>query len=166
MSAMASPDNHRMTTNPLLDTHHRAVENLIYEWARAIDENRVEDIAAPNLCLFSALFGCLLYHGVRFVDAETAESLVLKNFQCFAGATADVEEHTCLFGSLSIGCVQDKIHFFLAALLGQMDIIINVGVEFVIGIIVLFQYEFLHLCESVNGSCIAHCPKEIIYNAQ
>ncbi len=38
----ASPVN----TNPLLDTHHRAVENLIYEWARAIDENRVEDIAA------------------------------------------------------------------------------------------------------------------------
>ena len=25
--------------------HHRAVENLIYEWARAIDENRVEAIA-------------------------------------------------------------------------------------------------------------------------
>ncbi len=43
---MTSPDNHRMNTNPLLDTHHRAVENLIYEWARAIDENRVEDIAA------------------------------------------------------------------------------------------------------------------------
>lgn len=32
-----------------LDPHHRAVENLIYEWARAIDENRVEDIA--NLLL-------------------------------------------------------------------------------------------------------------------
>ena len=28
------------------EQHHRAVENLIYEWARAIDENRVEDIAA------------------------------------------------------------------------------------------------------------------------
>jgi anthranilate 1,2-dioxygenase small subunit len=27
------------------DTHYRAVENLIYEWARAIDEDRVEDIA-------------------------------------------------------------------------------------------------------------------------
>lgn len=25
--------------------HHRAVENLIFEWARAIDENRVEAIA-------------------------------------------------------------------------------------------------------------------------
>jgi anthranilate 1,2-dioxygenase small subunit len=30
---------------PLLhDQHFRAVENLVYEWARAIDENRVEDI--------------------------------------------------------------------------------------------------------------------------
>ena len=30
---------------PLQHEHHfRAVENLIYEWARAIDENRVEDI--------------------------------------------------------------------------------------------------------------------------
>ena len=28
------------------DKHHRAVENLIFEWARAIDENRVEDVAA------------------------------------------------------------------------------------------------------------------------
>ncbi|MCK9512172.1 MAG: nuclear transport factor 2 family protein [Pigmentiphaga sp.] len=28
------------------DTHFRRVENLIAEWARAIDENRVEDIAA------------------------------------------------------------------------------------------------------------------------
>ncbi len=27
------------------DTHFRAVENLIYEWARAIDEDRVEAIA-------------------------------------------------------------------------------------------------------------------------
>jgi anthranilate 1,2-dioxygenase small subunit len=27
------------------DQHHRAVENLIYEWARAIDEDRVEAIA-------------------------------------------------------------------------------------------------------------------------
>src|SRR3569623_2412306 len=27
-----------------LDHHHRAVENLVYEWARAIDENRVEAI--------------------------------------------------------------------------------------------------------------------------
>jgi anthranilate 1,2-dioxygenase small subunit len=31
---------------PLLhEQHFRAVENLVYEWARAIDENRVEDIA-------------------------------------------------------------------------------------------------------------------------
>lgn len=30
---------------PLLhEQHFRAVENLLYEWARAIDENRVEDI--------------------------------------------------------------------------------------------------------------------------
>ena len=30
---------------PLLHEHHfRAVENLVHEWARAIDENRVEDI--------------------------------------------------------------------------------------------------------------------------
>ena len=30
---------------PLLHEHHfRAVENLVFEWARAIDENRVEDI--------------------------------------------------------------------------------------------------------------------------
>ena len=28
-----------------VEQHHRAVENLIYEWARAIDENRVEAIA-------------------------------------------------------------------------------------------------------------------------
>jgi anthranilate 1,2-dioxygenase small subunit len=27
------------------EAHFRAVENLVYEWARAIDENRVEDIA-------------------------------------------------------------------------------------------------------------------------
>jgi anthranilate 1,2-dioxygenase small subunit len=27
------------------DEHFRAVENLVHEWARAIDENRVEDIA-------------------------------------------------------------------------------------------------------------------------
>jgi anthranilate 1,2-dioxygenase small subunit len=27
------------------DQHHRAVENLIYEWARAIDEDRVEAVA-------------------------------------------------------------------------------------------------------------------------
>ncbi|PUE34283.1 nuclear transport factor 2 family protein [Limnohabitans sp. Jir72] len=27
------------------DQHHRAVENLIYEWARAIDEDRVEAIS-------------------------------------------------------------------------------------------------------------------------
>ena len=31
---------------PAHDTHHRAIENLIHEWARAIDEDRVEDIAA------------------------------------------------------------------------------------------------------------------------
>jgi anthranilate 1,2-dioxygenase small subunit len=30
---------------PHHDTHFRAVENLIYEWARAIDEDRVEAIA-------------------------------------------------------------------------------------------------------------------------
>ena len=33
------------------DTHHRAVENLIYEWARRIDENQVEsicDLLVPN----------------------------------------------------------------------------------------------------------------------
>jgi anthranilate 1,2-dioxygenase small subunit len=30
---------------PLLhEQHFRAVENLVYEWARAVDENRVEDI--------------------------------------------------------------------------------------------------------------------------
>ena len=30
---------------PLLhEPHFRAVENLVFEWARAIDENRVEDI--------------------------------------------------------------------------------------------------------------------------
>lgn len=30
---------------PLLhEQHHRAVENLVYEWARAIDENRVEAV--------------------------------------------------------------------------------------------------------------------------
>ena len=27
------------------EPHYRAVENLVYEWARAIDENRVEAIA-------------------------------------------------------------------------------------------------------------------------
>jgi anthranilate 1,2-dioxygenase small subunit len=32
---------------PLLHAQHfRAVENLVFEWARAIDENRVEDICA------------------------------------------------------------------------------------------------------------------------
>lgn len=32
---------------PLLhDQHFRAVENLVHEWARAIDENRVEDVCA------------------------------------------------------------------------------------------------------------------------
>jgi len=31
---------------PAHEQYHRAVENLIYEWARAIDEDRVEDIAA------------------------------------------------------------------------------------------------------------------------
>ena len=32
---------------PLLhEQHFRAVENLVYEWARAIDEDRVEDICA------------------------------------------------------------------------------------------------------------------------
>jgi anthranilate 1,2-dioxygenase small subunit len=32
---------------PLLHEHHfRAVENLVYEWARAVDEDRVEDICA------------------------------------------------------------------------------------------------------------------------
>jgi anthranilate 1,2-dioxygenase small subunit len=30
----------------IAENHYRAVENLIYEWARAIDENRVEEIAA------------------------------------------------------------------------------------------------------------------------
>lgn len=35
-----------MSTALIAETHHRAVENLVYEWARAIDENRVEDIAA------------------------------------------------------------------------------------------------------------------------
>jgi anthranilate 1,2-dioxygenase small subunit len=30
----------------IAEIHYRAVENLIYEWARAIDENRVEEIAA------------------------------------------------------------------------------------------------------------------------
>ena len=30
---------------PQHDTHYRAIENLIYEWARAIDEDRVEAIA-------------------------------------------------------------------------------------------------------------------------
>lgn len=35
-----------MTMTAAHDTHYRAIENLIYEWARAIDENRVEDIAA------------------------------------------------------------------------------------------------------------------------
>jgi anthranilate 1,2-dioxygenase small subunit len=30
---------------PQHDTHFRAIENLIYEWARAIDEDRVEAIA-------------------------------------------------------------------------------------------------------------------------
>jgi anthranilate 1,2-dioxygenase small subunit len=30
----------------LHEEHFRAVENLVHEWARAIDENRVEDIAA------------------------------------------------------------------------------------------------------------------------
>ncbi len=39
---------------PLLlahEQHHRAVESLVYEWARAIDENRVEaiaDLLLPN----------------------------------------------------------------------------------------------------------------------
>ena len=28
----------------LFEQHHRAVENLVFEWARAIDENRVEAI--------------------------------------------------------------------------------------------------------------------------
>lgn len=31
------------------DEHFRAVENLVYEWARAIDEDRVEDICALML---------------------------------------------------------------------------------------------------------------------
>jgi anthranilate 1,2-dioxygenase small subunit len=31
--------------NPQHEAHFRAVENLIYEWARAIDEDRVEAIA-------------------------------------------------------------------------------------------------------------------------
>ena len=34
-----------MTTFPTHEAHHRAVEDLVYEWARAIDENRVEAIA-------------------------------------------------------------------------------------------------------------------------
>ena len=34
-----------MHLNPSHEQHFRAVENLVYEWARAIDENRVEAIA-------------------------------------------------------------------------------------------------------------------------
>jgi anthranilate 1,2-dioxygenase small subunit len=45
MNAMTKNEAAPVNTNPLLEQHHRAVENLIYEWARAIDENRVEDIA-------------------------------------------------------------------------------------------------------------------------
>jgi anthranilate 1,2-dioxygenase small subunit len=45
MNAMTETKTAPLNTNPLLEQHHRAVENLIYEWARAIDENRVEDIA-------------------------------------------------------------------------------------------------------------------------
>jgi anthranilate 1,2-dioxygenase small subunit len=36
---------------PILQKHFRSVENLIFEWARAIDENRVEaitDLLAPE----------------------------------------------------------------------------------------------------------------------
>ena len=36
---------------PLHEQHFRAVENLIYEWARAVDEDRVEaicDLLAPD----------------------------------------------------------------------------------------------------------------------
>ena len=34
-----------MNLNPAHEQHFRAVENLVYEWARAIDEDRVEAIA-------------------------------------------------------------------------------------------------------------------------
>ncbi|MFZ2737608.1 MAG: nuclear transport factor 2 family protein [Burkholderiaceae bacterium] len=34
-----------MNLNPSREQHFRTVENLVYEWARAIDENRVEAIA-------------------------------------------------------------------------------------------------------------------------
>ncbi len=34
-----------MKLNPSHEQHFRAVENLVYEWARAIDEDRVEAIA-------------------------------------------------------------------------------------------------------------------------
>jgi len=34
-----------MNLNPSHEQHFRAVENLVYEWARAIDEDRVEAIA-------------------------------------------------------------------------------------------------------------------------
>ena len=40
-----------MTMNQVHEQHFRAVENLVYEWARAVDENRVEaiaDLMAPN----------------------------------------------------------------------------------------------------------------------
>ena len=31
---------------PLAEREHRAIESLVYEWARAIDEHRFEDLAA------------------------------------------------------------------------------------------------------------------------
>jgi anthranilate 1,2-dioxygenase small subunit len=34
-----------MNLNPTHEQHFRVVENLVYEWARAVDENRVEAIA-------------------------------------------------------------------------------------------------------------------------
>jgi anthranilate 1,2-dioxygenase small subunit len=34
-----------MNLNPSHEQHFRAIENLVYEWARAIDEDRVEAIA-------------------------------------------------------------------------------------------------------------------------
>ena len=40
-----------MHLNPSHEQHFRAIENLVYEWARAIDEDRVEAIAelmTPN----------------------------------------------------------------------------------------------------------------------
>ena len=47
--------------NPQHEAHFRAVENLIYEWARAIDEDRVEAIAE------------LLQPDGRYLPAATVE---------------------------------------------------------------------------------------------